>query len=94
VQTVSNHGEHGLDVMGQRLLFLAGQFLLLALGMLPAAIAAAVTFFVVNGLVGSIPAALAAWLVVLTVLGVEIGAGVRWLGERFRHFDLSSELRP
>jgi hypothetical protein len=94
VQSVSNHGEHGLDVMGQRVLFFAGQFLLLALGMLPAAIAALVTFFVVNWLVGPIPAALLAWLVVLTVLGVEIWAGVRWLGERFARFDLSSELRP
>jgi hypothetical protein len=33
-------------------------------------------------------------LVVLTVLGVEIWAGVRWLGQRFARFDLSSELRP
>jgi hypothetical protein len=94
VQTVSNHGEHGLDVMGQRLLFVAGQFMLLALGMLPAAIAAAVTFFIVNWLVGLIPALAVAWLVVLTVLGVEIAAGVYWLGERFARFDLSSELRP
>jgi len=94
VQTVSNHGEHGLDVMGQRLLFLAAQFLLLVLGMLPAAVAALVTFFVVNWLGGPIPAGLVAWLVVLTVLSVEIWAGVRWLGERFARFDLSSELRP
>jgi hypothetical protein len=94
VQSVSNHGEHGLDVMGQRLLFLAAQFLLLALGMLPAVIAAAVTFFVVNWLAGPIPAALLAWLVALTVLGVAIWGGVRWLGERFARFDLSSELRP
>ena len=60
VQTVSNHGEHGLDVMGQRLLFLAAQFLLLVLGMLPAAVAALVTFFVVNWLGGPIPAGLVA----------------------------------
>jgi ABC-2 type transport system permease protein len=91
VQSVSNPGEHGLDVLGQRLVFFAGQFLLLAFGMLPAAVAALVTFFVVSWLVGPMPAALAAWLVVLTVLGVEIWAGVRWLGERFARFDLSSE---
>ena len=47
-----------------------------------------------NWLVGPVAAALLAWLVVLTVLGVEIWAGVRWLGVRFAHFDLSSELRP
>jgi hypothetical protein len=94
VQSVSNPGEHGLDVIGQRLVFVAGQILLLALGMLPAAVAALVTFFVVTWVAGPIMAALLAWLVVLTVLGVEIWAGVRWLGERFAHFDLSSELRP
>ena len=94
VQSVSNPGEHGLDVMGQRLVFLAGQILLLALGVLPALIGAAAAFFVVNWLVGPIVAGLLAWLVVLTVLGVEIWASVRWLGVRFAHFDLSSELRP
>ena len=94
VQAVSNHGEHGLDVLGQRLLFFAGQILLLALGLLPASLAAVITFFVVNWLVGPIVAALLAWLVVLAILGVEIWAGVHWLGERFARFDLSSELRP
>ena len=94
VQSVSNHGEHGLDVMGQRLLFFAGMILLLALGLLPAALGAALTFFAVSWLVGPIVAAPLAWLVVLTILGVEIGAGVRWLGVRFARFDLSSELRP
>ena len=86
--------EHGLDVLGQRLLFFGGTVLLLALGLLPAAVAAAIAFFVVAWLVGPFVAAALAWLVVLTILGVEIWAGVRWLGERFRRFDLSAELRP
>jgi ABC-2 type transport system permease protein len=94
VQSISNQGEHGFDVLGQRLLFVAGQLVLLALGLLPAALAAAITFFVVNWLAGPIVAAPLAWIVVLTVLGVEIWACVRWLGERFARFDLSSELRP
>jgi len=94
VQSVSNQGEHGLDVLGQRLLFFAGVILLLALGLLPGALAAVIAFFLVNWLVGPIFAALLAWLVVLIILGVEIWAGVRWLGERFARFDLSSELRP
>jgi hypothetical protein len=91
---VSNHGEHGLDVLGQRLLFFAGQFVLLALGLLPALLAAAITFFVANLLAGPIVAAPLAWILVLSILGVEVWAGVRWLGERFARFDLSSELRP
>jgi hypothetical protein len=28
------------------------------------------------------------------VLAVEAALGVRWLGNRFEHFDLSAELRP
>lgn len=94
VQNVSNPGEHGLDAFGQRLVFLAGQILLLALGVLPAVAGALVTFFAASFLVGQVVAGLLAWLVVLTVLGVEVWAGVRWLGQRFAHFDLSAELRP
>lgn len=94
VQSISNQGEHGLDVLGQRILFFVGQFMLLALGLLPAALGAAIMFFVVNFAAGPFVAAPLAWLVVLSVLGVEIWAGVRFLGERFARFDLSSELRP
>jgi hypothetical protein len=94
VQSVSNPGEHGLDVFGQRIVFLAGQALLLALGTLPALVGALVAFFGTNWLVGPVAAGLLAWVVVLTVLGVETWAGVRWLGQRFARFDLSSELRP
>jgi ABC-2 type transport system permease protein len=94
VQSVSNPGEHGLDVFGQRIVFFAGQILVLALGLLPALVGALVTFFVANWLAGPVIAGLLAWLVLLTVLGVEIWGGVRWLGGRFAHFDLSAELRP
>jgi ABC-2 type transport system permease protein len=94
VQSVSNSGEHGLDVMGQRLLFMAGQILVLALGLLPVALGAGVTFLAVNWVAGPVIAGVLAALVVLTVLSVEIWAGVRWLGQRFARFDLSSELRP
>jgi hypothetical protein len=94
VQSASNPGEHGLDVMGQRLLLVAGQMLLLGFGLLPAVIGAGVTFLAANWLAGPALAGLLAWLVVLTVLGVEIWAGTRWLGERFARFDLSAELRP
>jgi hypothetical protein len=94
VQNVSNPGEHGLDVFGQRLVFLAGQVLLLALGVLPAVVGALVAFFGASWLAGPVVAGVLAWLVVLTVLGVEVWAGVRWLGQRFAHFDLSAELRP
>jgi hypothetical protein len=68
--------------------------LLLVLGLLPALVAAGLTFFVVNWLAGPLVAALSAWLATLIVLGVEISAGVHWLGGRFTRLDLSAELRP
>ncbi|HEX7238002.1 MAG TPA: putative ABC exporter domain-containing protein, partial [Gammaproteobacteria bacterium] len=74
VQSVSNQGEHGLDVMGQRILFLAAQMFVLMLGLLPAAIGAAVAFFAVFWLAGPIFAGLLAWVAALTVLGVEVWA--------------------
>jgi len=94
VQSVSNPGEHGLDVMGQRLLFMAGQIFVLALGLLPASLGALLAFFAANWLAGPVIAGLLAWIVVLTILAVEVWAGVRWVGQRFARFDLSHELRP
>jgi ABC-2 type transport system permease protein len=93
VETVSNRGEHGLDVLGQRLLFLAGQTLMLGLVLLPAAVGAVPAFFLATWTVGPRVGAVLAWLVVLAVLGVETWLGVRWLGDRFERFDLSAELR-
>ena len=94
VQTVSNRGEHGLDVMGQRIIFMAAQLLATALALLPAAIVAAVLFFLLNWLVGFVTAYVVAVAAVFGVLAAEVWAGVRLLGERFEEFDLSSELRP
>jgi hypothetical protein len=94
VQTVSNRGEHGLDVMGQRIIFMAAQLLVTALALLPAAIVAAVLFFVLNWLVGFIAAYAVAVVALFAVLTAEVWGGVRLLGERFEEFDLSAELRP
>jgi hypothetical protein len=92
VQTVSNRGEHGLDVMGQRIVFMAGQLLAAAIALLPAAIGAALVFFVTQWLIGPIVAAAIACLVVFAVLAAEFWIGVQWLGQRFERFDLSAEL--
>ncbi len=35
MQTVSNRGEHGLDVMGQRIIFMPGQLFVTALALVP-----------------------------------------------------------
>jgi hypothetical protein len=84
----------GIDVFGQRILFVGALFLVLAIALLPAFIAGGVTFFVVQFLAGPVFALAAAVIVVLAILGTEIAIGTRWTGKRFESFDLSAELRP
>jgi hypothetical protein len=94
VQTVSNRGEHGLDVMGQRIIFMAGQLLVMALALVPAAIVGGVLYVLVNWLAGFGAAFVVSVIALFAVLSAEVWAGVRLLGDRFEEFDLSSELRP
>jgi ABC-2 type transport system permease protein len=92
-QTVSNRSERGLDVMGQRIIFLAGQLLVAGVALLPATVVAVVVFFLSNWLLGQVAAGVIAALLLVGILVVEVGIGLRWLGARFENFDLSSELR-
>jgi len=94
VQSVSNPGEHGLDVLGQRIVFMVGQLLIVVLALLPASIGTAVVFFVANWLTGPLVATVLAVATVFTVLATEAWLGIKWLGQRFEAFDLSDELRP
>ena len=94
VQTVSNRGEHGLDVMGQRIIFMAGQLVVTGIALLPAAIVGAILYFLVNWLAGFTAAYIVATVALFLVLSAEVWGGVRLLGDRFEEFDLSSELRP
>ena len=84
----------GIDVLGQRIFFLAGLFLAIAGALLPAAIGAAAMFFGTLWIVGAAIAAVLAAVAALAVLCVEIGLGVAFIGRRFERFDLSAELRP
>jgi ABC-2 type transport system permease protein len=93
-QTVTNRSEHGLDVMGQRIIFIAGQALVAVIALIPAAVVAPILYFVAQWLVGPPIAIMIAALGVLAILVAEVSAGVRWLGARFESFDLSLELRP
>lgn len=94
MQSVSNRGEHGLDVMGQRIIFMAGQLLVTALALLPAGIVGGVLYLLVNWLAGFLAASAVAVLALFVVLSAEVWAGVRLLGDRFEELDLSAELRP
>jgi ABC-2 type transport system permease protein len=84
----------GIDVLGQRIFFLAGLFLTTIVALLPAAIGAAAIFFVSVYVVGALIAGGLAVVAALAVLLVEIGLAIAWLGTRFERFDLSAELRP
>jgi ABC-2 type transport system permease protein len=94
MQAVGNRSEHGLDVMGQRIIFIAGQAFIAVVALLPAALAAALLFFGSRWLLGAPFAAILAAAGVFAVLATEFWFGLRWLGARFEAFDLSSELRP
>jgi hypothetical protein len=94
VQSAGNRAERGIEVMGQRLIFIAGQLLITAVATIPAVIAAAVIFFIGQVAGGFVVGAVLAVVAVFVLLAMEAWLGVRWLGSRFEHFDLSAELRP
>lgn len=85
----------GIDVIGQRIFFVAGVFLTMALSLLPAALAAGMVFVGLTWSLGApIVAGVAAAGIALAILGGEVWMAVLWLGSRFERFDLSAELRP
>ncbi len=94
VQTMRNRSERGIEVVGQRIIFLAGQLLVVALALLPAALGAGLLIFATQWLIGPVAAIAFASVAVLVILAAEVGCGLWWLGQRFEAFDLSAELRP
>jgi hypothetical protein len=83
----------GLDVMGQRLIFFGGYLVVLIVALLPAALAAAVPFFIIQWLTEAQTLALFAGAVTASLVLVgELAAVVWWLGRRYERFDLSTEL--
>lgn len=82
----------GIEVMGQRLIFFAGYLVVLVVALLPAVLCGALAAFIVHWLAGTISAVFISTVVGSIILGAEFAALVWWLGERFEHFDLSSEL--
>jgi ABC-2 type transport system permease protein len=94
IRTGRSQGGGGIDVMGQRLFFLAGQVVVILVALLPATLVAGGVYFVAQFVVGIPIAAAIATLIIAGILLAEIAAGVLWLGKRFESFDLSDELRP
>ncbi len=93
----------GIDVVGQRLIFVFGQFLTTLLALIPAVLAAGLALVCTFGWRHLISGESAHFLspgglvlatfLALAVLGAELWCGIWWLGRRFERFDLSSELR-
>jgi ABC-2 type transport system permease protein len=93
-QLARDRTERGIEVMGQRIILVAGQLLVTAIAVVPAAIGAALVFLLTQWLLGIAAGAALAVVAVFMLLGVEFWLGIRWLGTRFEQFDLSAELRP
>jgi hypothetical protein len=84
----------GIELMGQRLIFVFGQVFIIALALLPAVGTAALLIFSTTHLFGAVLAVVFATLVVLAVLIGEFWCALWLLGNRFEKFDLSLEQRP
>ena len=83
----------GVEVMGQRMIFMAGYILALMIALLPAVLLAGLVFLLVNWLVGMVPAILLTAPCAAVVLGLELRLVLGVLGRRIDAFDLSQELR-
>lgn len=93
-QTTRAAGGGGIELMGQRLIFVFGQLLVAVIALLPAAAAAVALIFASQWLIGLAAAIALAAIAVFAVLAGEVWCALWWLGERFEHLDISAELRP
>ena len=89
----SGSGGRGIEVMGQRMIFLGGYLVTLALALIPAILLGGLAFLIVQMLAGLPIALLIVALIAGGVLTAELAVAVRWLGQRIDGFDVSQELR-
>ncbi|HVT74098.1 MAG TPA: putative ABC exporter domain-containing protein [Lacunisphaera sp.] len=85
----AQHG--GIEAIGQSMILMIGYVLALLLGLLPAAAAGGLAWFITNALVGPAAAITVALPVASGLLVFETAAAVWWLGEALERFDLSRE---
>jgi hypothetical protein len=83
----------GIEVMGQRMVFMLGYLFTVLLAAIPAALLGGLGFLVGNWLGGLSAAIPAAALGACAVFAFELAIAVRLLGRRIDRFDLSQELR-
>lgn len=84
----------GIELMGQRLIFVMGQLFIILLSLLPVLLGTALVIFASQWLIGLSAAVVLATALALTILAAEVACGLWWLGDRFEKLDLATELRP
>jgi ABC-2 type transport system permease protein len=87
----AQRGPRGMEAMGQQIIFSFIQLFSLALALLPAAGIGLLVFFVGRGIVGPVVIAPIASAAAVCVLCIEIGVGVKMLGDLWERHDLSLE---
>ncbi|MDI1252679.1 putative ABC exporter domain-containing protein [Thermomonas sp.] len=91
--TPQKSGSRGVEVMGQRLIFMAGYMLTLVVVMIPAVLVGGLGFLLANWLAGMATGLLVAAACTCAVLALELNWAVSLLGRRIDGFDVSQELR-
>jgi hypothetical protein len=86
---MSKNAPRGLETMGQQIILMAGQVLVLALALLPAAAVFAGVYFLGAYFLGMVTAVVLGALAAAVVLGAEVAFGVFLLGHAFAKFDWS-----
>ena len=94
MQATRHRGERGIEMLGQRIIFVFGQLFVIVIALLPAVLGAGILIFVLQWLVGLVVAVAITTIAVVVILGAEIACGLWWLGQRFERLDLAAELRP
>jgi ABC-2 type transport system permease protein len=88
---VSKGGGQGIEVTGQRLIFMFGQMLVMLVALLPAAALFAGIFFLGKMLLNIAAGIVLASLAAALVLALEAALGVALLGWLFERFDVAAE---
>ena len=86
-------GGRGIEVMGQRMVFMLGYLSTVLIATIPAALLGGIGFLLGRWLGGDIVAVLLAAACACAVLAAELALALRLLGRRIDRFDLSQELR-
>lgn len=86
-------GGRGIEVMGQRMVFMFGYLLTVLVAALPAALLGGIGYLLGQWLGGPVVAMLLAAVGACVVFAFELACALRLLGRRIDRFDLSQELR-